>query len=185
MKKFMMVFVITVITITTFTSCSTTSTAVVSSVETDDDMYTTNTIDYTFIVTNGRPFYVDGIISYYFYNGIYYYPYVYNGVRCLHPYRYVKPRGYVYVPPRGYRPDRRWIHRDDRHHFHHHPNVPHYYRPNVYPNRGGSSRPNGSFYNGNRRPHHNPNRSIPNVRSSSRVNTSHRSAGSFIRSGRR
>ena len=72
MKKFMMVFVITVITITTFTSCSTTSTAVVSSVETDDDMYTTNTIDYTFIVTNGRPFYVDGIISYYFYNGIYY-----------------------------------------------------------------------------------------------------------------
>ena len=48
---------------------------------------------------------MDGRISYYFYNGIYYYPYIYNGVRCLHPYRYVKPRGYVYVPPKCYRLD--------------------------------------------------------------------------------
>ena len=79
MKKIMMFFVIMVITIATFTSCYTTSTAVVSSVEAVDDIY--NNIDYTFIVTNGQPFYVDGRINYYFYNGIYYYPYIYNGVR--------------------------------------------------------------------------------------------------------
>ena len=89
MKKIMTLLVALVLTTTTFTSCCTTSAAVATSVETVDDIYAGNSINYTFIITNARPFYVDGLISYYFYNGIYYYPYVYNGVRCLHPYRYV------------------------------------------------------------------------------------------------
>ena len=88
MKKIMMFLVALVLTSFTFTSCCTTSAAVATSVETVDDIYAGTTIDYTFIITNARPFYVDGVISYYFYNGIYYYPYIYNGVRCLHPYRY-------------------------------------------------------------------------------------------------
>ena len=178
MKKIMMLFVALVLTTLTFTSCCTTSAAVATSVETVDDIYAGTTIDYTFIIANARPFYVDGLISYYFYNGIYYYPYVYNGVRCLHPYRYAHRRGYVHVPPRGYRPPRRWMHRDDRHHFYHQPNL-HHHRPRVQPNRGGSS----GFHNGNGRLQGKPNRSTHNIRSSTRVSTGHRNAGSFNRGG--
>ena len=177
MKKIIMFFVALVLMTTTLTSCCTTSAAVATSVETVDEVYTGNSIDYTFIITNARPFYVDGVISYYFYNGIYYYPYIYNGIRCLHPYRYAQRRGYVHVPPRGYRPPRRWMHRDDRHHFYHQPNLP-YHRQRVQPNRGGSSRPNNGFHNGNDRTQGKPNRSTPNMRSSTRV-----SAGSFNRGG--
>ena len=185
MKKIMMFFATMVITIIAFTSCYTTSTAVVSSVEAVDDIYNNTAIDYTFIVTNAQPFYVDGRISYYFYNGIYYYPYIYNGVRCLHPYRYVKPRGYVHVPPKCYRPDRRWMYRNERYHFHHRPNVSHHHRPSVQPNRGCSPRPYGNLHNGNRIPQGKPNRSVSNTRNHSRVKTSHGNTGSFNRGSRR
>lgn len=178
MKKIMTLLVALVLTTATFTSCCTTSAAVTTSVETVDDIYAGNSIDYTFIIANARPFYVDGLISYYFYNGIYYYPYIYNGVRCLHPYRYVQRRGYVHVPPIGYRPPRRWMHRDDRHHFYHQPNLPHH-RPRVQPNRGGTS----GFHNGNGRLQGKPNRSTPNMRSSTRINAGYRNAGSFNRGG--
>ena len=88
MKNIMTLFIALVLTSLTLTSCCTTSAVVATSVETVDEVYTGNSIDYTFIIANAHPFYVDGLISYYFYNGIYYYPYIYNGVRCLHPYRY-------------------------------------------------------------------------------------------------
>ena len=182
MKKIMILFVALVLMTATFISCCTTSAAVATSVETVDDVYAGSTVDYTFIIANGRPFYVDGVISYYFYNGIYYYPYIYNGVRCLHPYRYVQRRGYVHVPPRGHRPARRWMHRDDRHRFHHH-NVPHHNRPRVYNNRGGSSRPNNGFHNGNGRTQGKLNRSTPNMRSRTHVKTGHGNTGSFNRTG--
>ena len=178
MKKIMTFFVALVLTSLTLTSCCTTSAAVTTSVETVDDIYAGTTIDYTFIITNARPFYVDGVISYYFYNGIYYYPYIYNGVRCLHPYRYAQRRGYVHVPPRGYRPPRRWMHRDDRHHFYHQPNLPHH-RPRVQPNRGGSS----GFHNGNGRLQGKLNRSTPNMRSNTRVNDRRGNTSSFNRGG--
>ena len=182
MKKIMTLFVALFLTTTMLTSCCTTSAAVATSVETVDDIYAGTTIDYTFIIANARPFYVDGVISYYFYNGIYYYPYIYNGVRCLHPYRYAQRRGYVHVPPRGYRPPRRWIHRDDRQHFYHQPNL-HHHRPRVQPNRGGSPRHNNGFHYGNGRLQGKPNRSTHNIRSSTRVSTGHRNAGSFNRGG--
>ena len=178
MKKIMTLFVVLVLTSHTLTSCCTTSAAVATSVETVDDIYAGSTIDYTFIITNAHPFYVDGVLSYYFYNGIYYYPYIYNGVRCLHPYRYVQRRGYVHVPPRGYRPPRRWMHRDDRHHFYHQPNL-HHHRPRVQPNRGGSS----GFHNGNGRLQGKLNRSTPNMRSNTRVNDRRGNTGSFNRGG--
>ena len=173
MKKIMTLFVALVLMATILTSCCTTSAAVATSVETVDDIYAGSTIDYTFIIANARPFYVDGVLSYYFYNGIYYYPYIYNGVRCLHPYRYAQRRGYVHVPPRGYRPPRRWMHRDDRHRFYHQPNL-HHHRPRVQPNRGGSS----GFHYGNGRLQGKPYRSNYNMRSSTRIN-----AGSFNRGG--
>ena len=179
MKKIMTLLVALVLTSLTLTSCCPTSAAVATSVETVDEVYAGATIDYTFIITNAHPFYVDGVISYYFYNGIYYYPYIYNGVRCLYPYRYVQRRGYVHVPPRGFRPPRRWIHRDDRHHFYHQPNLPPHHRPRIQPNRGGSSRP----YNGNGRIQDKPNRNNYNMRSSTRVNNRHGNDSSFNRGG--
>ena len=179
MKNIMILFVALLWTTAALTSCCPTSAAVATSVETVDDIYAGTTIDYTFIITNARPFYVDGVISYYFYNGIYYYPYIYNGVRCLHPCRYAQRIGYVHVPPRGYRPPRRWMHRDDRHHFYHQPNLPPHHRPRIQPNRGGSP----SFHNGNGRLQGKPNRSTHNIRSSTRVSTGHRNAGSFNRGG--
>ena len=182
MKKIMTFFVVLVLMTGTLTSCCTSSAAVATSVETVDDVYTGNSIDYTFIIANSRPCYVDGVISYYFYNGIYYYPYVYHGVRCLHPYRYIQRRGYVHVPPRGYRPARRWMHRDDRHRFNHQPTAPHH-RPRVYTNRGGSSRPNNGFHNGNGKTQGKSNRSTPNMRSRTHVKTGHGTAGSFNRTG--
>ena len=182
MKKIMTFFVALVLMTVTLTSCCTSSAAVATSVETVEDVYTGTTVDYTFIIANGRPFYVDGVISYYFYNGIYYYPYIYNAVRCLHPYRYVQRRGYVHVPSRGYRPARRWMHRDDSHRFHHH-NVPHHHRPIVQTNRGGSSRPNNGFHNGNGRTQGKPNRNTHNMRSRTHVKTGHGNAGSFNRTG--
>lgn len=178
MKNIMTLFIALVLTTAALTSCCTTSAAVATSVETVDEVYAGNSIDYTFIIANARPFYVDGVLSYYFYNGIYYYPYIYNGVRCLHPYRYAQIRGYVHVPPRGYRPERRWIHRDDRHRFYHQPNLS-YHRPRVQPNRDGSS----GFHNGNGRLQGKPNRSNYNMRSSTRVNAMHGNAGSFNRGG--
>ena len=178
MKKIMTFFVALVLTTAALTSCCTTSAAVATSVETVDDIYAGTTIDYTFIIANARPFYVDGVISYYFYNGIYYYPYIYNGVRCLHPYRYAQRRGYVHVPPRGYRPPRRWIHRDDRYRFYHQPNLPPHHRPRIQPNRGCSPRHNNGFHYGNGRLQGKPHRSNYNMRSSTRVNT-----GSFNRGG--
>ena len=183
MKNIMTLFVAIVLTSTTLLSCYTTSEAVASSVEAVDDIYAGTNIDYTFIITHARPFYVDGLISYYFYNGIYYYPYFYNGVRCLHPYRYVQRRGYVHVPPRGYRPERRWMRRDDRRHFYRQLNLPQHHRPRVHPNRGGSARPNVGFHNGNGRPQGKPNRIIHNTRSSTRVTVGHGNAGSFNRGG--
>ena len=179
MKKIMTLFVALVLMTTTFPSCCTTSAAVATSVETVDDIYAGTTIDYTFIIANARPFYVNGVISYYFYNGIYYYPYIYNGVRCLHPYRYAQRRGYVHVPPRGFRPPRRWMYRDDRHHFYHQPNLPPHHRPRLQPNRGGSS----GFHNGNGRTQGKPNRSTPNMRSSTRINAGDGNSGSFNRGG--
>ena len=178
MKKIMTLLVALVLTSLTFTSCCTTSAAVATSVETVDDIYAGSTIDYTFIIANARPFYVDGVISYYFYNGIYYYPYIYNGVRCLHPCRYAYRRGYVHVPPRGYRPPRRWMHRVDRHRLYHQPNLSPHHRPRIYPNRGGSSRPNNGFHYGKGRTQGKPYRSNYNMRSSTRVNS-----GSFNRGG--
>ena len=180
MKKIMMLLVVLVLMTGTLTSCCTSSAAVATSVETVDDVYTGTTVDYTFIIANGRPFYVDGVISYYFYNGIYYYPYIYNGVRCLHPCRYAQRIGYVHVPPRGYRPPRRWLHRDDRHHLYHQPNLPHH-RPRIQPNRGGSPRPYNGFHYGNGRLQGKPNRSTPNMRSRTHVKSGHGNAGSFNR----
>ena len=87
---------------------------------TDDCYYVKDRdITYNIVVTYGTPFYFNNVLSYYFYDGIYYYPYRYNSVEYLKPFRTVRPRGFVFVPGRYHVPDYRFRHHSyNRPHFH-------------------------------------------------------------------
>ena len=62
------------------------------------------------IITHGTPYYYNGVVAYYIYNGGYYYPHVYNG------------RTVYVLRPHGYRYHNRPAHRWHRHH-HNHGNI--------------------------------------------------------------
>ena len=86
---------------------------------TDDYYVEDRDITYNIIVTYGTPFYFNNILSYYFYDGVYYYPYRYNSVEYLKPFRTVRPRGFVFVPGRYHVPDYRFRHHSyNKPHFH-------------------------------------------------------------------
>lgn len=51
--------------------------------------------DINVVITHGTPYYYDGYLSYYFYNGWYYYPYFYNNYWYFRPYRYAFRPGYI------------------------------------------------------------------------------------------
>lgn len=98
MKKIILSLAIMLISIFTFSSCVTTAYA-------DDDTYG-HSYDYNVIITNGTPFIVNGLIAYYLYNNMYFYPYYRNGI--YHFCRYEKPlphdrmpRFYKPMPPRN------------------------------------------------------------------------------------
>lgn len=159
----------------TLTSCVTTATAQV------DDMY--DDVDISVVVTYGTPFYnTEGLILYYVYRDMFYYPYFYRDRYYLH--RYHRP-----LPPerlRMYRP----VHRDFYRHNHRPNNPPRNLRPNDPPRRNGGTvtppqRPNrgNDRPNINRgigsRPNVNVNRGGGNVRPTSPT----RSGGAPTRSG--
>lgn len=109
----------------TLTSCVTTATAQT------DDMY--DDVDISVVVTYGTPFYnTEGLIIYYLYRDMFYYPYFYHNRYYLH--RYHRP-----LPPerlRMYRPVPRDFYR---------PNPPRGHKPHVRPNNPphrGDMRPN-------------------------------------------
>lgn len=81
--------------------------------------------DVTVIVTNGTPYYHDGIIWYYYYNDLYYYRFFYNG------HWYLRPYGRLYT----------W---EWYNHYNHH-----YFRPHHSDYRFKPDRPHGGV-----RPHH-------------------------------
>lgn len=87
---------------------------------TDDCYYVKDRdITYNIVVTYGTPFYFNNVLSYYFYDGIYYYPYRYNSIEYLKPFRTVRPRGFVFVPGRYHVPDYRFRHHSySKPHFH-------------------------------------------------------------------
>lgn len=122
-------------------------------------------VTYTTVITYGKPYYIDGIISYYTYRGLYYYPYYWHNHWYVHPYAHVQPHGFIHHPHHGFVPDNRWRrpshfrhNNNPRHHYDsyyrptpkpnvrpdaHHPNVkPNGNRPNVGPTRP-NTRPNG------------------------------------------
>lgn len=138
----------------TLTSCVTTATAQI------DDMY--DDVDISVVVTYGTPFYnTDGLIIYYLYRDMFYYPYFYRDRYYLH--RYHRP-----LPPerlRMYRPVPRDFYRPNPHRGH----RPHI-RPNNPPRRGDvrpsqpNTRPNINRGIGSRPTTPNINRGGGNVR---------------------
>lgn len=150
-------FILAIITSICFslTSCSTyTYAQPVSTVEIEPYEVT-----YTTVITYGVPYYIDGIVSYYKYRGLFYYPYYWHNHWYVHPYTCIQPRGFVHRPHHGFVPDNRW--RQPSHFKHNHnpryygsgmyyrphtrPNVkPNGNRPSVTPNRH-NTRPGGSI----------------------------------------
>ena len=94
-----------------------------------DDIYTSIdnvNVDVRVIFRYGTPYYYNGILNYYVYGGIYWYPFWYENMWYFRPYR--RPYRLGYIPPyRGWRP-------------------PVYYR-GWYVGRYGFDRPTGR-YNG-------------------------------------
>ena len=117
MRSFILLLSILLSTVC-LSSCSASTYATYS---TDDYYVEGREISYNVVVTYGTPFYFNNVLSYYFYDGIYYYPYRYNSVEYLKPFRTVRPRGFVFVPGRYHVPDYRF-----RHHSY---NKPHFHNP--------------------------------------------------------
>lgn len=88
--------------------------------DTQDEMYTTTDVTYMTVVTYGAPYYYDGVISYYLYNGWYYYPYWWNDCWYFYPHRHVQHLGYRYHPRHHHKPH---MHLGDTHHHHKNPNF--------------------------------------------------------------
>ena len=146
-------------------------TSCVTTVSAQDDMYVTErNVDFEIIIRDGTPYIIDGLVYYYFYNGLYYYPYYYNNYfyyrvytrPLIHYPRHWRPvpRGYWFRGDRFHKPNRY-----DRHHFDnvrgHHNHRPQIDRPrpntrhndNIRPriennrNRSFGTRPNPNIIN--------------------------------------
>ncbi len=117
-----------------------------------DDMY--DDVDISLVITYGTPFYdTDGLLLYYIYRDMFYYPYYYHNRYYFHRYSRALP---THVYRERYRPVPRDVFR------HHSPNVRHKNHPpkphkDVRPNRNHQPRTNV-------RPNTNQRRPTPNVK---------------------
>ena len=141
-------------------------TSCVTAVQAQDDTYIGSEVNSTVVITYGTPYIVDGMIMYYVYKGLYYYPYWVNDMYCFHVYRhpivmdyyrrYYRPvprdfyRHHRYDPtPRRHRPDQHYYYHNGRNH--HLDNVR---RPDIHHRPSGNrpmNRPSGT----SNRPHNN------------------------------
>lgn len=193
MKKFKSILIAFVLSLTmlSFTGCETVYAA------TYDDVYTDPEISVSVITTYGTPIYVDGVISYYIYRNLYYYPFYYDNVLYYRSfYRPLPPRHHYHfgrphrgdIGHHGHRPghhEHRPGHHGYENHHGHRPGSDHGHgvRPGDHGNRPhvgnhNGNRPhigNGSSH-GNRpnpqmnhgnRPSHTPSMSRPQTRPSS------------------
>jgi hypothetical protein len=140
MKKLIFLLLTALIT---FTSCISYANAQSDEVYVDD-----NGNQITVVVRYGTPYYLDGTLLYYLYDGWYYYPYYHNNY--WYYYRYSRPLPYSmirhgFVPPHSHKP---YYHGNVRPRFHER-GFGSKHRPNV-------GKPNGPIPNkGNIRPHSN------------------------------
>lgn len=122
----------------TFTSCMSYAYA-----QSDEIYASEEENNITVVIKYGTPYYLDGTLLYYLYDGWYYYPYYYNNY--WYYYRYVRPLPYDAIrhgfrPPYGHRP---YYHGNVRPRFHDRGNRrfgnDRYGRPQNYPNKGSVS----------------------------------------------
>ncbi len=102
MKKILLIFAL-VLGIISLSSCGTAAYAATYETEQFGE------ITYTTVITYGDPVYYDGLLSHYVYRGVYYYPYMFDGLWCVHPFMAVQPRGFIFRPYYGFRPEHRFI----------------------------------------------------------------------------
>lgn len=92
MKKFIS-FIFALVTMFTMQSCmGAYATTLYDNVYYDYDEYVVS--DINVVIRYGTPYYYDGYLSHYFYNGWYYYPYFYNDYWYFRPYRHAFRPGY-------------------------------------------------------------------------------------------
>ena len=130
------------------------------------------------VIGYGTPIYnAEGLLMYYIYRDLYYYPYIYNNRYYFH--RYYRP-----LPPNRYRPVPRDFYRHYQpHHGHRGHYTPHHGSPNRHPsiNHGGN-RPRPSYGGGTYKPHSGGHMT---PRSSTRVTQGHHGGGGHARMGGR
>ena len=123
-----------------------------------DDMY--DDVDISLVITYGTPYYdTEGLLLYYIYRDMFYYPYYYHNRYYLH--RYSRP-----LPPQVYRERYRPIPRDAFRNHHRHNDRPNVRHDNHPPKPHGDTRPNG---NHKPRPNTNQSRPTPNVNRSGNI----------------
>ena len=141
-----------------------------------DDIYYDDNIDVRLVITYGTPYYnAEGLILYYVYHNMYYYPYFYNDRYYFHRYHSPLPRHRLGV----YKPVPRDFYKHGQPPPRHHGNVRHHENPPR--NRNVSPRPNGN----NPRPSANPRPNTSSRPNSNvgRPNTSSRPSPSVSRGG--
>ena len=103
MKKILLSIVLTLSVMISFSSCVT---PVYSQDVVVEGTANAGGVDISVIISAGTPYYFEGSLLYYLYNGWYYYPYYYNN--RVYYYRYSRPfatyHGYRFVPERHQRP---------------------------------------------------------------------------------
>ena len=93
--KYKLLYLISLICLSlTLYSCDATYAGVSSSPQCDDQEVFDNKVSYNIIVQYGTPYYYNGYLNYYFYEGLYYYPVYYNNYWYFRTYRRPFTRGY-------------------------------------------------------------------------------------------
>lgn len=163
-------FILGLIMSFSFTACTVSGYATTQDdiyVESSADIVRSN-IDYNIVFRFGTPYYYEGRLLYYLYEGLYYYPYLYDNYWYMRVYRrpfnhlyyrpYFRPHRYDYRFDRSFRPHSNWHHdyyRSNRYYNNPRPRTPYPstrvtpsrphtgYQPRVNSNpginRGGSS----------------------------------------------
>ena len=103
MKKYIGMIFVCLVILFTCVSCD-----IYTGVTTQDDVYVENDIvrtnvDFNVIIRYGHPYYYEGSLLYYVYNGLYYYPFYYNNYWYVRAYR--RPFNHLYYRP-YFRPHR-------------------------------------------------------------------------------
>lgn len=202
MKKLFM-FIIGLMMVFSFSSCVGYTYATTQDdiyVEAETDMVRSN-VDFNIVIRYGTPYYYEGSLLYYLYEGLYYYPFYYDNYWYVRAYRrpfahlhhrpYFRPHRYDYrfrpdhhpgfgknghINGRPHRPDVRPGNRPN-----HRPDVRPGNRPGNRPNSGMSPRPNRRP--DNMTPRTRPDRGIRHTPSVGRPSTPSRGGGGHFGGG--